>query len=151
MKKILAALTVVAMTAGSALAMGPMGGCMGAGCGFGAGPMGGGMGIGMNAADTAVYKKFVADTMSLRQEMMNKHLEIQKEFIKETPDQAVLTKLRGEIIDLRYKIMAERAKAGLPMGGKGMRGGMKGGKHGGMMRGMMNCPMMPAQPAPPAK
>jgi hypothetical protein len=141
MKRILAALTVVVLAAGSAMAIGPMGGGMGAGgcCG---------MGKGATAADTAAHKKFINETMPLRQEMMNKHFEMQKEYIKETPDQVVMTKLKGEIMELRTKLMDARTKAGLPMGrgGKGMRGGMKHGMGGGMM----DCPMMTAPPAQPA-
>lgn len=144
MKKILAALTVVVLAAGSAMAMGPMGGGMGAGCGCG-------MGRGVTPADTAAHKKFISDTMSLRQEMMNKHLEMQKEYVKDTPDQAVMTKLRGEIAELRTKMMDARAKAGLPMGPRGKNGHMmKGGMGGGMGRGMMDCPMMVDPAAQPA-
>lgn len=140
MKKILAALTVVVMAAGSVMAAGPMDGGMGAGGGYGMGRM-------MNPADVAAHKKFVSDTMSLRQEMMNKYFELQKEYIKETPDQAVMTKLRGEIAELRTKVMDARAKAGLPMGPRGKKGHMMKGSMGG---GMMDCPMMTEPPAQPA-
>jgi hypothetical protein len=139
MKKILAALTVVVLAAGTAMAVGPMGGGMGGGCC--------GMGKAGAPADTAAHKKFISDTMSLRQEMMNKHLEMQKEYVKENPDQSVMTRLRGEITELRTKMMDARAKAGLPMGPMGKKGHMmKGGK--GM--GMMDCPMMTDPAAQPA-
>lgn len=140
MRKILAALTVVVLAAGSAVAMGPKDGGPGMGCGCS-------MGKGMSAADKAAHKKFISDTMSLRQEMMNKHLEIQKEYIKETPDAAVMTKLHGEAKELRKKLMDARAKSGLPMGPKGHKG-QKG--HHMMNDGMgagMDCPMM-SDPAP---
>ena len=74
--------------------------------------------------------------------LMNKHFEMQKEYVKETPDAAVIAKLKGEIAKLRTKIMDARAKAGLPMGHKGHKM-MKGG----MDEGMMDCPMM-TDPAP---
>ena len=57
MKRILVALTVVGLAAGTALAAEPMGSGAGAACS-------GCMGSGMNAADTAPHKKFMRDTMS---------------------------------------------------------------------------------------
>lgn len=137
MKRLLAVLAVVVMTAGTAMAMGPMGGGPG-GCGC--------MGAGPDGKMTAAQKKFIADTMTLRQEMMNKHFDIQKEFIKDKPDAAVISKLKGEINELRARIMDARAKAGLPMGYKGYKM-MKGGMGSGMM---MDCPMMADPPAQPA-
>jgi len=146
MRKILAALTVVVLAAGSAIAMGPAGGGPGMGCGCG-------MEKGMSAPDSAAHKKFLSDTMSLRQEMMNKQFEMQKEYVKETPDQAVMTKLKGEIAELSTKIKDARVKAGLPVGPKGHKGHHK--MQGGMGCGMPDCKMMgtpaPAAPAPAAK
>jgi hypothetical protein len=146
MRKILAALTVVVLAAGSAMAAGHMGGGPGMGCGCGSAK-------GMSAQDSAAHKKFLSDTMSLRQELMNKQFEMQKEYVKETPDQAVMTKLKGEISELSTKLKDARVKAGLPVGPKGHKG--QKGHHkmqGGMGGGMMDCPMMsdPAAPAAPA-
>jgi len=144
MRKILAALTVVVMATGTAMAMGPMGGGKGAECGCGSAK-------GMSAPDSAAHKKFLSDTMSLRQDLMNKQFEMQKEYVKETPDQAVMTKLKGEITELSTKIKDARVKAGLPMGPKGHKG--QKGHHmmkDGMGGGTMDCPMMSDPAAAPA-
>jgi len=132
MKKSLVALTVVAALAitGSAFARGGMG-------------MGPGMGPGMVTGPYAEqYKKFAAETMPIRQEMMNKHFELQKEYLKEKPDAEVIKKLQGEVAELRKKMIDARTKSGIPMGrmgGKGMRGGMMGGM-------TQDCPLMTAPP-----
>lgn len=131
MKKSLVALTVVAALAisGSAFARG----------GMGMGPMG--MGncpqMGQAGAMTPEMKKFIADTMPLREEMHAKHIQLQKEMIKDKPDAAKVTKLQGEVAELRQKMMDARAKAGLPMGKMGKRGGKMGGPG---MGPMMNAP-----------
>lgn len=134
MKKSLVALTVVAALAitGSAFARGGMG-------------MGPGMGMGMDNCPkmgqtgtmTPEMKKFIADTMPLREEMHAKHIQLQKEMIKDKPDTAKVTKLQGEVAELRQKMMDARAKAGLPMGKMGKRGGKMGGPG---MGPMMNAP-----------
>lgn len=135
MKKRMIALTVVAALAiaGSAFARGGMG-------------PGGGMGAGMVTGPYAEqYKKFASETLPIRQEMMNKHFELQKEYLKEKPDAEAIKKLQGELAELRKKMIDARAKSGIPvgrmgrMGGKGMRGGMMGGM-------MQDCPLMTAPP-----
>ncbi|ACD96638.1 hypothetical protein [Trichlorobacter lovleyi] len=142
MKKSLLALTVVAAVAVAGASMAMPG--MGPGSGMGAG-----MGAQMGQAGTMSpeMKKFIADTMPIREEMHAKHMQLQKELIKDAPDQAVIKKLQGEMVALRTKMMDARTKAGLPMGKMGKRGhkGMRGGGMGmGMMQ--MDCPMV----APPA-
>lgn len=148
MKKSIFALTVVVAVAfaGSAFARGGMG--MGpGGCG---GPGACGPGMGNPAYAQGPYaeqhKKFIAETLPIREEMHAKQIEIQKEYIKDKPDTAKITKLQGEVLQLRQKVYEARAKSGLPMGkmgGKGMRGG----------RGMGMGPMqqqMPTPATPPA-
>lgn len=142
MKKSLLALTVVAAVAVAGASMAMPG--MGPGAGMGAG-----MGAQMGQAGTMTpeMKKFIADTMPIREEMHAKHMQLQKELIKDAPDQAVIKKLQDEMVELRKKMMDARTKAGLPMGKMGKRGhkGMRGGGMGmGMMQ--MDCPMV----APPA-
>lgn len=135
MKKSLVALTVVAALAitGSAFARGGMG-------------PGAGMGPGMVTGPYAEqYKKFAVETLPLRQEMMNKHFELQKEYLQEKPDTGKITKLQGEVAELRKKMIDARTKSGLPMGKMGKKGGK--GMRGGMMGGMMqDCPLMTAPP-----
>lgn len=131
MKKSLVALTVVAALAitGSAFARGGMG-----------------MGQGMVAGPYAEqYKKFAAETLPIRQEMMNKHFELQKEYLKEKPDTDKISKLQGELAELRKKMIDARTKSGIPMGKMGKTGGK--GMRGGMMGGMtQDCPLMTAPP-----
>ena len=143
MKKSLIALTVVAAlaVAGSAFARGGM---MMGGQGMGPGMMGQQYAQGPYAEQ---YKKFTAETLPIREEMHKKHIELQKEYIKDKPDSAKISKLQADVLQLRQKMYDARVKSGLPMGkmgGKGMKGGMMGGK------GMVMGPMM-APPAAPAK
>lgn len=144
MRRILAALTVVVLAAGSVMASDVKAGDKATGCKCG---MGMGKGKGMSATDSAAHKKFLSDTMSLRQELMNKQFEMQKEYVKETPDQAVMTKLRGEIAELSTKLKDARVKAGLPMGPKGHKGHHK--MQGGMGCGTPDCQMMDDSATPP--
>jgi zinc resistance-associated protein len=155
MKKSILALTAVAALslAGSALAVPGMGPGMGPGAGMGPGK---GAGPCVNQGTyTEQYKKFAAETLPIRQEMMNKHFDLQKEMLKDKPDAEAIKKLQGEVGELRKKMIDAHTKAGLPMGKmgkrahKGMRGGMMG-KGMGMMQ--QDCPLMTAPPAAaPAK
>jgi hypothetical protein len=51
--------------------------------------------------------------------MMAKGLELRNEYMKQNPDQARITKLQGEIGDLRTKVQAVAEKQGLPAFGNG--------------------------------
>lgn len=142
MKAKLAVVTLIAAIAvsGTAFARGGMGmgpgGCGGACPQFAQGTM------------TEQQKKFIAETMPLRDEMHAKHTALMKEMIKDKPDTAVVTKLQGDVQALRQKMQDARAKAGIPMMG-GKRGG-RGMHHGmGMMGGGCGpCGGQPAAPAP---
>lgn len=145
-KSILALTTVVALSlAGSALAVPGMGPGMGQGAGKGAGPC-------INQGTyTEQYKKFAAETLPIRQEMMNKHFDMQKEMLKDKPDADAIKKLQAEVGELRKKMIDARTKAGIPMGKMGKRGHHKG-MRGGMGMMQQDCPMMTAPPvAAPAK
>jgi hypothetical protein len=144
MKKSLLALTAVAALsfAGSALAM------PGMGAGQGMGP-----GMATQGKYSEQYKKFAAETLPIRQEMMNKHFDLQKEMLKDKPDAEAIKKLQGDVGELRKKMIDAQVKSGLPMGKMGKMGkrGSKGMRGGGMGMMQMDCPMMTAPPAPPAK
>ncbi len=138
MKKTIAAFTaVVALSvAGTALAVPP--------------GMGQGQGMAYRGQYTEQYKKFATETLPIRQELSNKHFELQKEFLKDKPDSAVISKLRGEVAELRKQMIDAHVKAGLPMGKMG-KPGKRGHKrpHGGTMGGMMeDCRWMAVPPAP---
>jgi len=62
------------------------------------------------------WKKFQADTINLRQEMMTKRFEYQRENLKAAPDNTKLSKLNTEINLLQSQIQDIRTKSGLPTG-----------------------------------
>lgn len=138
MKKLLIpmiALAVALAASVGAYAYGPGGGGRGVGCGNCTGP---------TAAQQEQFKKFQQDTIELRQQMMSKRFDLQREELKTTPDAARLTALQGEIGALQTKIHDIRVKSGLPVGrsdgacgsanrGMGMGHGMGMGR--GMARG----------------
>lgn len=148
--------SILALTAAAALALAGTAIAMpGMGPGAGAGP-GAGRGAGMAAQGqyTEQHKKFIAGTLPIREEMHKKHIELQKEWIKDKPDTAKITKLQGEMTELRKKMMDARAKSGLPMGKMAKKGGK--GKCGSAMNGCgmgmmpMDCPKMAPAAAAPA-
>lgn len=103
----------------------------------------GGCGMSSGAsANIESIKKFQKETLSLRDDLFTKRLELQKEAGKPESDTARITALRKEVIDLQGKIQEAADKYGLPawdsmggMMGHGMMGPMMGG--GMMGRGMM--------------
>jgi hypothetical protein len=60
------------------------------------------------------FRKLQADTIDLRQEMMIKRFDMQRENLKGTPDKEKITALKTEIKVLQTKIMEIRSKSGLP-------------------------------------
>jgi hypothetical protein len=66
-------------------------------------------------------RKFQADTIDLRQQMMTKRFEIQRENLKATPDAAKISALQADIKGIQDKINAVRVTSGLPE--RGLRGG----------------------------
>jgi hypothetical protein len=99
--------------------------------------MGGGCGdCAQQGASSDPFRKFQADTIDLRQEMMNKRFELQRENLKGTPDREKIASLQAEIRTLQSKILDLRGKSGLPVDkcdgecGKGM-GGCNSGPCGG--------------------
>lgn len=130
MRKSILALTVVAALAlaGSAFARPGMGPGGGAGMGPGAGPGMGGcykQGAAATPEQTAQYKKFIADTLPLKEQMHAKHMEIKREWIKEKPDNDKIAKLQGELQTIHQKLSEAREKAGFQ---KMRNGGKKGGR-----------------------
>jgi hypothetical protein len=100
-------------------------------------------GMGAGCADCAQqgaqsdpFRKFQADTIDLRQEMMNKRFELQRENLKGTPDREKIASLQAEIKTIQSKILDLRGKSGLPVD-KG--DGECGQKRGGCGKGMGGC------------
>lgn len=123
------------------------------------GGMGGGMGPGMNCPqgqmtqqlDKATQDKldaFHRDTLALRKQMFMKKAEMKALMGSQTPDRAAVSKLSGEIFDLKIAIKEKAKAAGVEayVGGHGMGKGMGMGMGMGMGKGMKcDCPMMDAQ------
>jgi zinc resistance-associated protein len=97
--------------------------------------------MGQTGNMTPEMKKFIADTMPLREEMHAKYIQLQKELIKDKPDTAKVAALQGEVQALRQKMMDARTKAGLPMGKMGKMGKCGGKKGNPGMGPMMNAPV----------
>lgn len=121
--------------------------------GYGPGAPGCGPGFEASPEQTAAYKKYVAETLPLKDEMHAKHMELQREWVKEKPDNEKLAKLQGELKVLYQKMRDVREKAGIGKGWKGRRGGMPGDCGAGpamMGPGCGPCGAEAPQ-APPAK
>jgi zinc resistance-associated protein len=92
----------------------------------------GGYGTRYGTVDTESFRSFQKDTLSLREEMIAKDLELQNEYNKPTPDPKRIATLEKEAIDLQTKIQEVADKYGLsawgPMGGYAGRGMMGPGR-----------------------
>lgn len=66
------------------------------------------------SAPSDPFRKFQADTIDLRQEMMTKRFEMQRENLKGTPDTAKIASLKAEVKTIQAKLLALRAESGLP-------------------------------------
>ncbi|MEI6306875.1 MAG: hypothetical protein WCP33_08635 [Deltaproteobacteria bacterium] len=82
-------------------------------------------------------RKFQSDTIDLRQEMMKKRFEIQRENLKPTTDNTKISALQTEIKAIQSKINEIRVKSGLPERGKGNGGCGHMGGRGGCGSGQM--------------
>lgn len=84
-----------------------MAGLANAGCGNCAQQQGGGMVFGP-------MQKFYADTIDMRQEMMTKRFDLQRENLKALPDAAKVALLQADIKTLQARIQNIRNQSGLP-------------------------------------
>ena len=96
-----------------------------------------------DAATSDQFRKFQTDTIDLRQEMMTKRFEMQREHLKDTPDGAKIAALQAEFSAIQSKLLDVRSKSGL-QAGKG-DGGCGPGM-GGFGRGMGGCNNGPCAP-----
>ncbi|MEI6208453.1 MAG: hypothetical protein WCP20_16875 [Desulfuromonadales bacterium] len=79
--------------------------------------MGGGCGdCAQQGAPSEQIRTFQAATIDLRQEMMNKRFELQRENLKASPDNARIASLQADIKALQSRILDIRSKSGLPVG-----------------------------------
>jgi len=69
---------------------------------------------GAASAPSDPFRKFQADTIDLRQEMMTKRFEMQRENLKGTPDKGKIIALQADIKALQSKLLSLRSQSGLP-------------------------------------
>jgi hypothetical protein len=74
-----------------------------------------------------VMAKFQKETLSLRDELITKRLELRQEYNKEDRDDDRIAQLRKDMIDIQTKIQKVADKYDIDAGGQGQRAG-KGGK-----------------------
>jgi hypothetical protein len=95
----------------------------------------GGFGPG-GQVDLKAFRQFQQETLTFRDEMMLKGMELRNEYAKEQPNQNQIAALKTEMSDLRLKIQASAEKNGLPAWGRGQGRGFGSGFGGGPgMRG----------------
>jgi hypothetical protein len=101
---------------------------------------------GASVAETDPYRQFRQNTLDLRQEMMNKRFDLQRENLKATPDAAKVDGLKGDIRSIQVKINEIRVQSGLPDTGK--RDGECFRMDGGCNKknGMGDCNGLPCGP-----
>jgi hypothetical protein len=64
--------------------------------------------------DTEAIKKFQKETLSFRDELIARKLDLRKEFSKRIPDRDRIAALQKEITDIRTKIMKKADESGVP-------------------------------------
>jgi hypothetical protein len=106
--------------------------------GGGYGMMGGGFERGAGDCyradvDPETMAKFQKETLSLRDEMITKRLELSQEYDKDTPDADRIAQLRKDMIDVQTKIQKVADKYDIDAAGQGRRA------RAGNGRGNANC------------
>jgi len=93
------------------------------------GPWGSGMGYRMGSGESVNLenvKNFQKETLSMRDELITKRIELRNEYNKPQRDYDRIGTLRKEIVDIQTKIQAIADKYGVPTEGYGMGHGMMG-------------------------
>ena len=75
-------------------------------------------------AGTGAVKKFQKETLSLRDELVTKQMDLDAEYQKAEPDPARIAALRKDIVDLQSKIQVVGDKHGVRTWGRGHDRGM---------------------------
>ena len=70
------------------------------------------------AVESDPYRQFVQSTIDLRQAMMNRRFDLQRENLKATPDAARVAALKADIFQIQTKIAEVRTQSGLADTGK---------------------------------
>ena len=74
--------------------------------------------VSATAGEPDPYRQFKLNTLDLRQEMMNKRFELQRENLKATADEAKVAGLKSDIKAIQARINEIRIQSGLPDNGK---------------------------------
>ncbi len=105
-----------------------------------------GMGYGpgyYSSTNAENMRKYQKETLSLRDDLASKQLDLQVEYDRPVPDTARIASIKKDIIDIEAKIQVVADKYSIPAGGPGYgRGTMMGRGYGYSGRGMMggqNC------------
>ncbi len=89
-----------------------------------------GMGYYGTGANPSLVQKFQSGTLSLRDALLTRQMELQNEYNKPVPDTNHIASIRKDIIDLQARMQAVADKYGLsawgPMGGRMMNSRMMG-------------------------
>ncbi len=99
-----------------------------------------GMGYGpgyYSGANAETMRKYQKETLSLRDDLASKQLDLQVEYDKPVPDAARIASIRKDIADIEAKIQVVADNYGVSSWGHGPRGGMMMSR--GMMGGGRNC------------
>jgi ribosomal protein L29 len=70
------------------------------------------------AGEPDPYRQFMQNTIDLRQAMMNKRFDLQRENLKGTPDVAKIAQLKADIARIQTRIGEIRTQSGLADSGK---------------------------------
>ena len=73
---------------------------------------------GVPAGENDIYRQFRINTLDLRQEMMLRRFEVQRENLKATPDTRKVAALKADIAAIQARISEIRVQSGLPEDGK---------------------------------
>lgn len=93
---------------GTVLAQSPMGGC--SQCAQGTQQM---QQVSQEPAPTDQFRKFQLETLDLRQDMMLKRFEMQRENLKGTPNVAKIAALKAEVNAIQARISSFKVQSGL--------------------------------------
>lgn len=63
---------------------------------------------------TEPFQKFQADTIDLRQQLVNKRFDMQRENLKAMPDKTKISSLQKDIVIIQEKILYIHSQSGLP-------------------------------------
>ena len=101
----------------------------------------------MSAGKPDAFSTFRQQTIDLRQEMMNKRFDLQRENLKGMPDNNRISQLQQQISAIQARIAEARAQLGLPAG---MRDGecAKPGTNCNRAPGMGDCGTSPCGGTP---